>query len=251
MSVPVIFDIETGALPIETLRQVVPAFEPPKHPGEFNEKNVKLGNATKPETIAKKIDEARAKHADAIERYSLDLEQAEAKYWEEVLDKAALSALTGEVLAIGYRGEKVTIDFQGDRSEAMMLATFWKQYKSLRSVGRKMVGFNIGGFDMPFIVQRSWILGIPVPDSVFIGPQRYLDQTFIDLMKLWSAGQWGAFTKLDTICKCLGIPGKPEGISGGDFARLFRDPETQQQAIDYLNNDLDMTFGVAERLGVC
>jgi hypothetical protein len=251
MSVPVIFDIETGPLPMDVIRKIVPPFEPPKHPGEFDERNVKLGNATKPETVAKKIEDARLKHRDALERYSLDVEQAEEQYWADVEAKAALDAMTGEVLAIGYRGEKVVIDFQGERSEAMLLNKFWNQYKNLRSSSRRMVGWNIAGFDIPFLVKRSWIVGVVVPDCVFSGPQRYLDQTFIDLMKIWSAGQWNAFTKLDTACRCLGVPGKPDGINGGDFARLFRNPETRHLALDYLGNDLEMTFGVAERVGVC
>ncbi len=249
-TVPVIFDIETGPLPLEVLRDIVPAFDPPAHPGEFDPRNVKYGNAKKDDKRLEILEAAKVKHAEAIERYSADLEQAERTYWAEVEAKAALSALTGEVLAIGYRGDKVILDFVGERSESMLLVKFWTMYKTLRTAGRKMVGFNINGFDIPFLVQRSWVNGVPVPDTVFTGPQRYLEQTFVDLMKVWSGGAWGTFGKLDTIARALNVGAKTPGVHGGDFARLFRDPETTQSALDYLANDLDMTFGVAERLGV-
>ena len=249
MSLPVIFDIETGPQSSEQLRKICAPFEPPRHPGEFNEKNVKVGNATKPETIAKKIDEARAKHAEAVANYSLDVVEQEAAYWSKIEADAALSALTGQVLAIGYRGNKVAIDHVDGRSEGELLAKFWFQYTAMRKASRKMIGFCINDFDIPFLFQRSLILGVIVPDSLFSGPQRYLDQTFIDLAKVWAGGKWGSFTRLDLICRAMGIPGKPEGINGGDFARLYADPETRGEAIAYLENDLNMTWCVAERMG--
>lgn len=249
MGIPVIFDIETGPQSSEQLRKICAPFVPPAHPGEFDERSVKFGNATKPETIQKKIDEARAKHAEAVENYALDVVEQEKAYWSKIEADAALSALTGEVLAIGYRGEKVVIDHVEDQTEAAMLAKFWAQYSKLRKAGRKMIGFCINDFDIPFLFQRSLIVGVTVPDYLFSGPQRYLDQTFIDLAKVWAGGKWGAFTKLDLICRAMGIPGKPEGINGGDFARLYRNPETRPVAIDYLANDLEMTWGVADRMG--
>ncbi len=250
MSMPVIFDIETGPLPTETLRAVCAPFSPPPHPGEFSEKAVKLGNATKPETIAKKIEEARAKHAEAVANYSLDVADLETAYWSKIENEAALSALTGQVLAIGYRGNKIAIDHVDGRSEPELLTKFWTQYATIRKAGRKMIGFCINDFDIPFLFQRSLILGVIAPDCLFSGPQRYLDQTFIDLAKVWSAGKWGSFTKLDLICRAMGIPGKPAGINGGDFARLYADPETRPDAIEYLVNDLNMTWCVAERVGL-
>ena len=42
----VIWDIETGPLPLETVAKFKP-FQPPAHPGEFSEANVKLGTAKK------------------------------------------------------------------------------------------------------------------------------------------------------------------------------------------------------------
>jgi len=246
-----IFDIETGALPLEKLKTICPPFSAPPHPGEFNPGSVKYGNAKKEDKRAEILEAAKAKHADACESYSIDVRYAEANYWAEIQDKGALSALTGEVLAIGYKSTKVAIDFvDEENTEAGLLARFWRQYQTIRSTNRKMVGFNISGFDIPFIVQRSWLLGIPVPDSVFSGPQRYLEPVFIDLMKFWSAGAWGNVAKLTVIAQAMGVGAKPEGINGGDFARLFRNPETRDVAIDYLNNDLEITFGVAERLGV-
>jgi hypothetical protein len=41
-----------------------------------------------------------------------------------------------------------------------------------------------------------------------------------------------------------------EGVTGADFARLFSDPETRPQAIEYLRGDIALTRAIAERFGV-
>jgi hypothetical protein len=172
------------------------------------------------------------------------------------MQPVAGSALTGEVLAIGYLGAKEAIDCVGENSkgeivtERTLLTRFWSQYRALRKDGRKLIGYSIAFFDIPFMVQRSWILDVSVPDTVFTFPSRYLEPTFIDLAQIWSASARGQFVKLDTICKAMGIPGKPDGINGGDFARLFHDPSTRDEAIDYLSGDLRMTLAVAHRVGL-
>jgi hypothetical protein len=255
VSVPVIFDIETGPLPMEQLRKVVSPFEPPKHPGEFDPRTVKYGQAKKDDVRAEILKKAEAKHAEAVASYEADAEKAESEYWAKVEADAALSAITGQVLVIGYRGERVFIDGVGDFgdkvvTEQMLLVRFWNQYRKLRADQRSMIGFNIAGFDVPFIVQRSWILGIPVPETLFTGPQRYLDQTFVDMYKIWKAGNFQGGAKLDEIAKACGVGGKPDGISGADFHRLYANPDTRPLAIEYSANDLDMSWNIAERMGL-
>lgn len=250
---PVIFDIETGPLPSEQLRVIMPAFDPVsiRHPGEFDQAAVKVSHLKDPAKITAKIEAEKQKHADAVASFTTDLAAAEANYWREVESKAALSALTGEVLAIGYKGQKTVLDYVGEAStEASLLTKFWSQYRNLRKDGRRMIGYNIAFFDIPFLVQRSWIAGVTVPDTIYAGPGRYLEPTFIDLAQAWSGSARNGFVKLDTIAKAFGIPGKPDGINGGDFARLFHNPDTRQVALDYLEGDLDMTFTVAERVGL-
>jgi hypothetical protein len=258
MSTPVIFDIETGPLPDEQLQEIIPAFDVRSFPKplEFNPALVKYGNTKDEAKRAIKLAEEAAKHEKAVADYDRDLENKIADYWQEQTEKAALSALTGEVLAIGYLGAKEAIDHVGENSkgeivtERMLLSRFWSQYRALRKDSRKMIGYSIAFFDIPFMVQRSWILGVSVPDTVFTFPSRYLEPTFIDLAQVWSASARGQFVKLDTICRAMGVPGKPAGINGGDFARLFHDPSTRQEAIDYLSGDLRMTQTVAQRVGL-
>ena len=139
---------------------------------------------------------------------------------------------------------------QGDgQAEVDLLARFWSQFQSCLTAGRKLVGFNCHGFDVPFIVQRSWILNVPVPSSVFTA-NGYIESTFVDLMKLWNCNSRQAYSSLDVVCRACGIGAKPDGVDGAMFHQLFAAAETRGQAIEYLVNDLDMTWKLAERLGV-
>ena len=221
----IIFDIETGPQSIERIKEIC---------GPFDPSSVKTGNLKDQSKIDAKIKEA------------------EASYEQELIDSAALSALTGQVIAIGYLSTETGKSVISADDEQNVLLQFWVKFSQCRQSDRKMVGHNIAGFDIPFILQRSWLLDIPPDPRVLDRNGRYLDPTFIDTMTRWQAGNYRTqYAKLDTLAKAFGVPGKPDGINGGDFARLWNGTaEERKQAEDYLRNDLAMTAAVAERMGI-
>lgn len=209
-----VFDIETGALDEETLlEQFVP-----KTKEEF------VGNQRwKPETI------------DA--KYSEYLVKAQSDF----IERAALNPVTGQVLAIGLKSEKGT-SILDSVNEEKMLIEFWARVRKWEAEGRSLVGHNCLSFDLPFLMRRSWILSIDFPAKLTIVK---------DTMKVWSCGAYGEWISLDNLSRALGLGAKTEGVSGADFARLWNGtPEEHEQAKAYLINDLDLTWKVANRLGV-
>lgn len=234
---PISWDIETGGLPEDQLRAmyVEPTFE------EFA---ANCDQRWKPETKAEKF------------------EIAKSEGWAKFLDKAALDPITGTVLAIGYlsiRHEKgedgqsvarptILTDLaeESKGGEAGLIQRFWAQYVKCHKTGRKMIGANILGFDLPFLVRRSWILSIDIPQTVRNG--RYFDHIFVDLRDVWLCGQqWGQVSSsLDTISRALGV-GEKNG-NGKDFAKLL--VEKPDEAIAYLRNDLELTANCAVKMGV-
>lgn len=242
----VIFDIETGPLSDELLRAMADPFVPPPRPGEFDPASVKYGRLGE-EKKAEKLKAAEEKHTKTIDDYSLAVKQQEAQHWGKVKSKAALSPLTGEVLAVGYLStdnNRKILDFG---KEGDLLDHFWKQYEACRTQGRQLVGHNIYGFDIPFLIRRSWIASIDVPSYV-IERGRYIDATtLVDTMQIWGCGQ-KAMVKLNALARAFGVGGKPDGVDGGMFADLLKtNPEAAKA---YLGNDLEMTRKVAERMGL-
>jgi hypothetical protein len=207
----IVFDIETGPLPAAEILAMLPEFDPAE---------VKVGNLKDAEKIAAKIAEAKANHlADFTER-------------------AALSPVTGRVLAIGLLAGQ-TFSFIGHDDEAQLLRDFWAT-----SEGVELIGFNCIPFDLPFLIRRSWKLGVQVPSHIRHG--RYFADTITDLRVEWQLGNREFRGGLDYVARFLGV-GEKTG-SGKDFAATW---ETDRHAaLKYLEHDCRLTLAVAERMGV-
>jgi hypothetical protein len=250
-----VFDIETGSRPEAELRPLCPPFDPTSVDGlalgEFDPASVKLGNLKDQAKIDAKIAEARAAHEAAAANAPQMLAAAEEAHWQSFVNRAALKAETGQVLAIGYWSNKAGAKIQGQGEtldERQLLTNFWQRYRACRSEGRRMIGFNIFRFDLPFMARRSWLLGVEVPDTLNDPSGRYFDRVFVDLMTRWQCGVYQESIGLNAMAQYFGVGGKPDGICGADFGRLWI--EDRETAIAYLKNDLEITGGCAARMGI-
>ena len=201
---PVFFDIETMPLDAEELAADMPYFEAPK----------------------------TYKDPAKIEAY------VEAKR-QEYVEKAALSPLTGRVLAIGVKtdGERGVFDAPDEKDT---LTEFFKYFRH-NNVAR-WIGHNSNSFDWPFLIKRSWKLGVTVPSGIKDG--RWYRNNIIDTMELFTGGAYGERISLDRLGKFFGVGGK--NGEGKHFAEMYF--ADKAKAIDYLYNDLDLTQAVWERM---
>lgn len=232
-----VFDIETG--PVANIHELIGEDEPLP---PFDESSVKVGNLKDESKIRDKIEYARASHAS---------EWADKcrKNREKQVEKAALSPLTGEIVAIGYGDGSGRRVIHG-ASECDILHEFWTHYRRaiVPTNSGKLAGWFIGGFDLPFIVQRSWKLEVPVPNGVIVSG-RYWNGAFIDLMDVFRLGVRDNFG-LDDVAKFFGFAGK--NGEGKEFADKWRsgDEESRREAVAYLTNDISMAVAVGRRIGV-
>jgi len=200
-------DIETGPQDLEKLQRQMPEFEA-------------AANLKDPEKIKASIEAKRQK-------------------W---IQDAALSAESGLILAIGYKfpGQSPIIDIM---DEASMLVIFWQRFERAAIEGYPIVGHNFFGFDWPFIIRRSWALGVDIPQSARdVG--RYKRSPIYDTCLAWDVMGARDYISLDRFAKFLGV-GEKNG-SGADFAKLLAsDPA---KAREYLGNDLILTESVFLRI---
>lgn len=237
-----VFDIETKGLRDEALALAEPfkAYEPLP---PFDPKTVKVGNLKDPDKVAAKIRAEEEAYSEKIKQHYAEYEKAQAEYEAKIISKAALNALCGEVVAIGIKTEESETILSGN--EADILRQFWELYGT---TSEPFVGWNNNGFDVPFLVRRSWKNGIVVP-NVYQG--RYLDKRFIDLMEMFACGEYGYKLKLDNAARFFGVEGKYQGdCTGADFAMMFEsdDPVAQAKAVEYLKCDLRATYVIAEKM---
>lgn len=241
------FDIETG--PNENALELMPAFVPPPHPGEFFDASVKLGNLKDPAKIREKIEAARAAHLKSVAEHEQNVEDALESATTEWMQKAALDPTTGRVLCVGFQSAK-GFTFEGGDSEEELLRFIWSRFSAWCGQ-RKVCGWNSRQFDLPFLYRRSVILGVDVPRSILAyGGGRWVNwsDSLVDLRDVWLCGQSASVhpSSLDYVARSLGLAGKPEGVTGADFARLW--VEDQAAAVAYLQSDLAATYGIACRL---
>jgi hypothetical protein len=210
----IIFDIETGPLPASEL--VIPPFDPSA---------VKLGNIKNPDLIAEKIQKAEESHA------------------ADYIKNAALDAISGQVLCIGYRIEHdqpavLCADADG---EAAMLRQWWAALNDFQRQPR-IIGFNIKAFDLPFLIRRSWRHRLTPP--YWLRQGRYWNDLIVDLREVWQLGDSRAHGSLGAISRHLGL-GEKAG-NGADFSALWQ--TDRQAAINYCLRDVQLTQQVADIL---
>ena len=237
----VAFDIETESLP----REHVLSFSKPFK--VFEPSKIKTGDCKTDEAKACKIACAKSAH-DAEER----------EYLDNAASRGALNPDTGRVLSIGFRDAiqhqlllphliDPTEKADPDKVEWHMLAAFWARWEGFRDSGM-LLSWNGAGFDLPFLVRRSWILKVPIPHWVRRG--RWWDDSHVDLMRLWNNYDPNAYTKLDHAARVLGLGSKSDQeVSGGSFAPFYREGGAKRElAIRYAIKDLELTAALGERM---
>lgn len=210
----IVFDIETAPVSKSELEAAMPKFEAPK-------------NYTDPAKIAKAIQE---KIADFIA-------------------DAALSEETGWVCAIGIWNESNGYEmFVSDTlSEKEIIEKFWSRIWDGHAITDKIIGFNSNKFDVPFLVRRSWKLGISIPPTVLnrVRGRMYINEMFTDLLDWWDMGTHDTIS-LARFAKFLGVGTK---TGDGKFFHILLGND-KEAAIAYLKNDIDLTAKCARKLGI-
>jgi len=123
--------------------------------------------------------------------------------------------------------------------EAGLLRSFW----ALASRAETVVSFNGRGFDVPFLVTRSLIHGIPA--RVDLVSQRFALRPHLDLWEILS--NRGGPSKLDVVCWALGIESPKEIMDGSMVAPAYARGEIVKIA-EYNAHDVRATSAVYRKV---
>ncbi len=249
-----IYDIETMPAPEEVIRTFFKEdkVKLPKHPGTFDASSVKYGNMKDPKKKDEKLQAEMAKHRQALASYIQDCEQAKRDAWDEFVAGAALSPTIGRVLAVGYGlvtkdGLVYCLDVD-EENERNLLRRHWAILAPVGSRGGKVISFNGHRFDYPFMRRRSWAYdNVEAPNLVT--KYRKMEDAYIDALEEYrTGGSWSENIKLDDLGKLMGIGGKTEGMTGDLFYETWK--SNPEAALDYLARDVELTYLVAQRMGI-
>jgi DNA polymerase elongation subunit (family B) len=158
-------------------------------------------------------------------------------------EKDALDAMTGRVVCIGMLvddGEAATEITLAGENEQFLVSGFWNTVRPSDVI----VGHNVMDFDIPFLRQRCWILGIQ--PSRTIDTRRYYTADVIDTLQLWT--NWTGNKKgvtLDALGSALGS-GRKTG-EGANVAQWWAEQDIESIK-KYCREDVQLTYRVFCRL---
>jgi 3'-5' exonuclease len=126
----------------------------------------------------------------------------------------------------------------GDRSEKKLIAAFVDRIAELTP---QLVTFNGNSFDLPVLRYRAMVHGVAAP-GLFARPyfNRYKEDA-VDLCDVLGSFTSQAKASLHEVCAVKGLPGKPEGMSGAEVERYYREGRIREIA-DYCESDVVNTY---------
>lgn len=109
-----------------------------------------------------------------------------------------------------------------------------------------VLGWNLHGYDLMMLIRRAWILGVPVPRTIFNPLSRYhFPERFVDMMQVWKAGNFKSpHQSLNHALKAVGLPEKGDGK---DFGKLWA--SDRSKALEYNANELRVAAELYKRMG--
>ena len=115
----------------------------------------------------------------------------------------------------------------GDRPEKALIAAF---VDHIAELSPQLVTFNGSSFDLPVLRYRAMVRGVGAP-GLAMRPyfNRYTEDA-VDLCDGLSSFSPQGKATLHETCRVMGLPGKPNGLSGGDVEQYYREGRIREIA---------------------
>ncbi len=128
----------------------------------------------------------------------------------------------------------------GERTEKQLIYSF---VDKIAELSPQLVTFNGNSFDLPVLRYRAMINEVSAP-GLAARPyfNRYTEDA-LDLCDVLSSFAPHTKASLNELSRIMGMPGKPNGIDGGEVERYFLEGKIKEIA-DYCETDVVNTYRV-------
>jgi predicted PolB exonuclease-like 3'-5' exonuclease len=128
----------------------------------------------------------------------------------------------------------------GERPEKELISTFVARIAELSP---QLVTFNGSSFDLPILRYRAMVHGVAAPGLASRAYFNRYTEDAIDLCDVLSSFSSQGKATLHELCRVMGLPGKPDGISGSEVEKYYRDRHIREIA-EYCESDVLNTYRV-------
>jgi predicted PolB exonuclease-like 3'-5' exonuclease len=178
--------------------------------------------------------------------------------FEKFYEKTSFDGTYGRICCIAYAlNDEPLKCLSIEQGEAEMVRKFWE----IAGKADLIVGHNIRDFDLPFIMQRSAILGVkptwnkfeepgkkPWDMVKFLSFARYKNAPIFDTMWEWSnwVDKWSNKT-IEHLSLAMGIPTPKEGIDGSKVWDFYKAGKIKE-ICEYCMRDVETVRAVYKRM---
>jgi predicted PolB exonuclease-like 3'-5' exonuclease len=126
----------------------------------------------------------------------------------------------------------------GERSERALISSFVDRIAELSP---QLVTFNGSTFDLPVLRYRAMVHGVAAPGLASRPYFNRYTEDAVDLCDVLSSFSRQGMASLHELCRVMGLPGKPDGMSGGEVEKYYRDGRIHDIAV-YCESDVVNTY---------
>lgn len=133
--------------------------------------------------------------------------------------------------------------FYGD-TEAEIIEAVFKAFHALfrKNPAIKLVGHNIKGFDMPFLLRKAVQYGFTIPAQLQLHNIKPWDNCLVDTSEIWKFGSWTG-APLGLLCTALDIPTPKDEMYGSEVNDAYWMGRLQE-IVTYCEKDVRATANV-------
>jgi predicted PolB exonuclease-like 3'-5' exonuclease len=128
----------------------------------------------------------------------------------------------------------------GERHEKELISSFVDRIAELAP---QLVTFNGSSFDLPVLRYRAMVNGVAAPGLSLRPYFHRFTEDAVDLCDVLSSFSPQGKATLHELCRVMGLPGKPDGISGADVEKYYREGRVREIA-EYCESDVVNTYRV-------
>ena len=126
----------------------------------------------------------------------------------------------------------------GERPEKVLISSFVDRIAELSP---QLVTFCGSSFDLPTLRYRAMVHGVAAPGLASRPYFNRYTEDAIDLCDVLSSFSAQGKATLHEVCRVMGLPGKPDGMSGAEVEKYYKDGHIREIA-EYCESDVVNTY---------